>query len=119
MTIYTHSFKERVLSSPESIGTLLAKEAMRLDVAPSVLQAHIGVSKQTLYNWFRGGNIARPYRRSVELTLEAMAKSNTQDEVLKQLCQSLPPKHLESTSFSVLQKKLALMKTGAPYKKKF
>ena len=118
MTRYTNAFKDRVSSSTDTLGTLLAKESVRLNVSVDVLQKHIGASKQTFYNWFRGGNVTRSYRHSIEKSLEAMANATNTEEALANLCQSLPPIRSESTSFSVLQKKLALMKTGTPYKKK-
>jgi hypothetical protein len=47
----------------------------------------LGVTRQTVYNWFMGKDVFIAYQDRVDLLLQIMQSSKTADEAWRKICQ--------------------------------
>lgn len=67
-------------------GTL--KSAIRLHKMPVThIAKAIGASRQTIYNWMRGGRVFCAYRSRVRATIQILQTAKTKDEAWSKICQ--------------------------------
>lgn len=77
---YHPKFVEKVHSQPLSLGVQLGRWAIYLDVPAARVSQAVGATRQTVYNWMRGGTVLTAYKPAVERVLALMQTSSTGEE---------------------------------------
>jgi len=72
---------ESLVTSLERLAALEASGMLVTKIAYA-----LGVTRQTVYNWFTGSEVFVAYRHRVELLLKIMQTSNTADEAWRRIC---------------------------------
>lgn len=80
---------ERIKAQPPSLGTSLGRWAVYLDVPVAKLAVAIGATRQSVYNWMKGGEVFTAYQPAVEEVIKCMQSSKTAEEAWRKICQSL------------------------------
>lgn len=70
------------------LGAKLGRWAVYLDVPATLLADATGATRQTVYNWFKGGEIFVAYRPAVEQLIEIMKTCKTPSEARSKICQA-------------------------------
>jgi hypothetical protein len=83
---YSPQTVEAVKKAPKTLGNQLGRWAVHLDFPVTKIAALTGVSRQTIYNWFAGGEVFVAYRPSVTALLQIMQSSPTADEAWRKAC---------------------------------
>ena len=64
---YSQKIIDTVASSPKTIGNQLGRWAIHLDFPVTKIAEALGVTRQTVYNWFKGVSNPRPeLQRDIE-----------------------------------------------------
>jgi hypothetical protein len=85
----TYSVKtiHTVKNGNHSLGNRLGREAVLLDFSVIRVSKLTGATRQTVYNWFIGGEVIAPYRATVEKLLDILQNSPTADSAWTRACQ--------------------------------
>ena len=83
---YSQKIIDTVASSPKTIGNQLGRWAIHLDFPVTKIAEALGVTRQTVYNWFEGEDVFVAYQNRVELLLTIMQSSRTADEAWRKIC---------------------------------
>lgn len=89
---YSQNVIDLIVASPKTPGNQLGRWAVHLDFPVTKIAKALGVSRQTVYNWFEGKDVFVAYQNRVELLLKIMQSSKTADEAWRKICQEY---HLE------------------------
>ena len=84
---YSPKTIDTVLSSPKTPGNQLGRWAIHLDFPVTKIAKALGVTRQTVYNWFEGRDVFVAYQNRVELLLKIMQSSRTADDAWRKICQ--------------------------------
>lgn len=85
---YSQKIIDDVKNAPKTPGNQLGRWAIHLDFPVTKIAEALGVSRQTVYNWFTGKEVFVAYRDRVELLLKIMQSSSTADEAWSRICQA-------------------------------
>jgi DNA-binding XRE family transcriptional regulator len=83
---YSQKIIDAVADTPKSLGNQLGRWAIHLDFPVTKVARALGVTRQTVYNWFTGTEVFVGYRNRVELLLKIMQSSHTADEAWRRIC---------------------------------
>ncbi len=83
---YSQKIIDDVMKTPKSLGNQLGRWAIHLDFPVTKIAYALGVTRQTVYNWFNGSEVFVAYRHRVETLLTIMQTSNTADEAWRRIC---------------------------------
>lgn len=83
---YAQHVIDHVLASPKTPGNQLGRWAIHLDFPVTKIARALGVTRQTVYNWFEGKDVFVAYQNRVELLLKIMQSSATADEAWRKIC---------------------------------
>jgi hypothetical protein len=83
---YSQKIIDDVMKTPKSLGNQLGRWAIHLDFPVTKIAYALGVTRQTVYNWFNGSEVFVAYRHRVETLLTIMQSSNTADEAWRRIC---------------------------------
>ena len=88
-TIMAYSQKtiDAIMRAPKTQGNQLGRWAVHLNFSVVRIAKALGVSRQTVYNWFEGGEIFVAYEHRVETMLTYLKSSKTADEAWRKICQ--------------------------------
>ena len=75
-----------VKHAPKTLGSKLGRWAVHLDFPVTKIAYALGVTRQTVYNWFEGKDVFVAYQNRVELLTKIMASSATADEAWRRIC---------------------------------
>lgn len=83
-----YSDKTRLLinDSPKTLGNILGRWAVAKDLSVTRISRATGATRQTVYNWFAGGDVAPAYRSRVETLISVLSTSNTGDDAWRNVC---------------------------------
>jgi predicted DNA-binding protein YlxM (UPF0122 family) len=84
---YSQKIIDDVTNTPKTLGNQLGRWAIHLDFPVTKIAYALGVTRQTVYNWFTGTEVFVAYRGRVELLLKIMQTSSTADEAWRKICQ--------------------------------
>ena len=84
---YSQKIIDDVTKTPKSLGNQLGRWAIHLDFPVTKIAYALGVTRQTVYNWYTGSEVFVAYRNRVELLLQIMQTSSTADEEWRRICQ--------------------------------
>jgi len=83
---YSQKIIDLVAASPKTMGNRLGRWAVHLDFPVTKIAIALGVTRQTVYNWFEGKDVFVAYQNRVELLLTIMSSSKTADEAWRRIC---------------------------------
>lgn len=86
--MYHHKFVVQIKEPPLSLGTRLAKWAIFLDVPVTKIARAVGSTRQSVYNWMKGGEVFVAYRPAVERIVEILQTSKTSEEAWSKMCKA-------------------------------
>lgn len=94
--IYTMPYSPQIIDTvkraPKTLGNQLGRWAVHLDFPVMKIAELTGVSRQTIYNWFSGGEVFVAYRPAVTNLLKILQSSTTADEAWSKACKAFDHK---------------------------
>ena len=73
-------------AQPPTLGVRLGRWAVYLDVPAVKLALATGATRQSVYNWMKGGEVFVAYRPAVLRVIKCMESSQTADEAWRKIC---------------------------------
>jgi len=86
---YSQEIINKVAATPKSLGTQLGRWAIHHDFSVVRISRALGVTRQTVYNWFFGNEIFPAYRERAEWLLKILQSSPTADAAWSKICTEL------------------------------
>lgn len=83
---YHTDVKTSVAKAPKTLGNQLGRWAIHLDFSVLRVAKATGATRQTIYNWFAGGQVTQAYRDRVKALLEIMRSSQTAEQAWRTAC---------------------------------
>ena len=83
---YSQKIMDVVAAAPKTPGNQLVRWAIHLDFPVTKIAYALGVTRQTVYNWFEGKDVFVAYQNRVDLLLSIMSTSATADEAWRRIC---------------------------------
>jgi len=85
---YSQQIKDAVQSAPKTLGNQLGRWAVYLNFPVTKISELTGVSRQTIYNWFSGGEVFVAYRPTVSSLVQILQSSGTAEEAWRKACKA-------------------------------
>ncbi len=85
---YSSKVIDTVKRAPKTLGNQLGRWAVHLDFSAIRIAKATGASRQSVYNWFNGGEVFVAYRPGVEALLKILQSSSTADEAWRKTCKA-------------------------------
>jgi hypothetical protein len=70
-----------ISKAPKTLGTSLGRWAVHLDFPVIRIALVTGATRQSVYNWFKGGEVFVAYRPIVSALIQVMQTSGNAEEV--------------------------------------
>jgi len=86
---YSQEIINKVAATPKSLGTQLGRWAIHHDFSVVRISRALGVTRQTVYNWFFGKEIFPAYRDRAEWMLKILQSSPNADAAWSRICTEL------------------------------
>ena len=86
---YSQDIINKVAVTPKSLGNQLGRWAIYHDFSVVRVSKALGVTRQTVYNWFEGGEIFPAYRERAEWLLKILSTSPNADAAWSKVCTEL------------------------------
>jgi len=86
---YSDKIRESIAQTPKSLGTQLGRWAIYHDFPVTRISKTLGVTRQTVYNWFTGSEVFVGYRDRVEWLLKILQSSPNADAAWSRVCKEL------------------------------
>ena len=83
---YSQKIIDAVAKTPKSLGNQLGRWAVYHDFPVTKIAKALGVTRQTVYNWFTGTEVFVGYRDRAEFLLEILRTSNSADAAWEKVC---------------------------------
>lgn len=83
---YSQKIIDAVAKTPKSLGNQLGRWAVYHDFPVTKVAKALGVTRQTVYNWFTGTEVFVGYRDRAEIMLEVLKTSNNADDAWRRIC---------------------------------
>lgn len=83
---YSQKVINAVAATPKSLGNQLGRWSIHHHVPVTLISKALGVSRQTVYNWFTGTDVFVAYRERVELMLKILQTSKNADDAWRRVC---------------------------------
>lgn len=83
---YSQKVIDAVMTSPKSLGNQIGRWAIHYDVPVTTISSALGVSRQTVYNWFTKTDVFVAYRDRAELLLHILQTSKNADDAWRRVC---------------------------------
>jgi hypothetical protein len=83
---YSQRIKDLIRTAPRTAGNTLGRWAVHLEFPVTKLAYALGVTRQTIYNWFAGGEVFVAYQQRVDLMVSVMSTSKTAEEAWRRIC---------------------------------
>lgn len=85
---YSLQVIETVKKAPKTLGNQLGRWALHLEFPVTKIAKATGATRQSVYNWFAGGEVFVAYRPRVESLLKILQTSPTKEEAWRKACKS-------------------------------
>lgn len=83
---YSQKTINTVGNAPKTLGNQLGRWAINRDFSVVRVAKALGVTRQTVYNWFLGGEIFPAYEQRAEMLLSILKNTPTADEAWRRIC---------------------------------
>lgn len=84
---YSQKISDLVYSSPKTLGNQLGRWAVHLDFPVTKIAKVTNVTRQTVYNWFAGGEVFVAYQDRVADLIKILESSGTAELAWRRICQ--------------------------------
>jgi len=85
---YSPQIIDTVKKAPKTLGNQLGRWAVHLDFPVTKIAKATGASRQSVYNWFAGGEVFVAYRPVVEALLSILKTSPNADTAWRTTCKT-------------------------------
>lgn len=85
---YSFRIIETVNKAPKTLGNQLGRWAVHMNFPVTRISEITGATRQSVYNWFNGGEVLGPYRPAVEALLKILQTSSDADEAWSKACKA-------------------------------
>jgi hypothetical protein len=85
---YSPQTIDAVKKAPKTLGNQLGRWAVHLGFPVTRIAVLTGASRQTIYNWFSGGEVFVAYRPAVTDLLTILQSSATADDAWRKACKA-------------------------------
>ncbi|NDD53436.1 hypothetical protein EBZ39_06100 [bacterium] len=86
---YAQRVRDAIEEAPKTLGNQLGRWAVHLDFPVTKIAKSTGATRQTVYNWFNGGEVTPAYRNVVQGLLEIMQTSSSSEDAWRKICNHL------------------------------
>jgi hypothetical protein len=83
---YQTQFIAQIKAQPLTLGTRLGRWAVFLGLPVAKIALATGATRQSVYNWMKGGEVFVAYRPAVTRVIECMQSSKTAEEAWGKIC---------------------------------
>jgi hypothetical protein len=83
---YSQKMINEVADAPKSLGNQLGRWAIYHDFSVVRVSKALGVTRQTVYNWFLGKDIFPAYVDRAELLLKVLQNAKNADDAWRTIC---------------------------------
>lgn len=83
---YQNNIKTVVGKSSKTLGNQLGRWAVHLDFSVNRISKATGATRQTVYNWFAGGQVTPAYKERVKALLHILSTSPSAEAAWKKAC---------------------------------
>jgi hypothetical protein len=83
---YSPQVISAITKAPKTLGNQLGRWAVYHDFSAIKVSKATGASRQSVYNWFNGGEVFVAYRPAVENLLKILQSSGSGDEAWRKTC---------------------------------
>jgi predicted DNA-binding protein YlxM (UPF0122 family) len=83
---YSQKTINAIGNCPKTLGNQLGRWAIHRDFSVVRIAKALGVTRQTVYNWFMGGEIFPAYEQRAQMLLNILKNTQTADEAWRLLC---------------------------------
>lgn len=83
---YSEKTINAIMRAPKTMGNQLGRWAAHHNFSVVRISKALGVSRQTVYNWFEGGDIFPAYEYRVETLLKVLQTSHSADDAWRKIC---------------------------------
>jgi hypothetical protein len=77
---------EKIKSQPLTLGSRLGRWAVYHDMPAVKIALAVGATRQSVYNWMKGGEVFVAYRPAVERIIKIMQSHKTGEEAWREIC---------------------------------
>jgi hypothetical protein len=85
---YSPQVIDAVKKAPKTLGNQLGRWAVHHDFSAIKVSKATGASRQSVYNWFGGGEVFVAYRPAVESLLKILQSSGSGDDAWRKTCKA-------------------------------
>jgi hypothetical protein len=85
---YSAQLKLAVGRAPKTLGNQLGRWATHHDFSAIRIAKVTGATRQSVYNWFKGGEVFVAYRHPVEALINILKTSGNADEAWRKSCKA-------------------------------
>lgn len=85
---YSENIRVEVAKAPKTIGNQLGRWAIHLDFPVIKIAQATGATRQTVYNWFKGGEVLQAYKNNVNTLIKILQSSPTAEEAWRKTCKT-------------------------------
>ncbi len=85
---YSQQVISAVKKAPKTLGNQLGRWAVHHDFSAIKVSKATGASRQSVYNWFGGGEVFVAYRPAVESLLRILQSSGSGDDAWRKTCKA-------------------------------
>jgi hypothetical protein len=75
--------------APKTLGNQLGRWAVYLNLPVTKIAKSTGATRQTVYNWFYGGEVAPAYQKTVQGLVQIMQASSSAEDAWRKICSHL------------------------------
>jgi predicted DNA-binding protein YlxM (UPF0122 family) len=86
---YSQKIIDQVAETPKSLGNQLGRWAIYHDFSVVRIAKALGVTRQTVYNWFLGKEIFPAYKDRAEWLLKILQSAHNAEDAWRTVCKEL------------------------------
>lgn len=90
---YSENIRISVSKAQKTLGNQLGRYAVHWDVPVTLLAKATGATRQTVYNWFNGGEILQPYKAAVTSLVNLLKTATSNEDARRKICQAFNLPH--------------------------
>lgn len=85
---YSSKTISAIANSPKTLGNQLGRWCVHRDFSVVRVAKALGVTRQTVYNWFMGGDIFPAYQQRAQTLLQILQAAPTAEKAWRDICQA-------------------------------
>jgi hypothetical protein len=85
---YSDKTKELVYAAKKTTGNRLGRWAIHRDFPVTKIALCTGATRQTVYNWFAGGDMLAVYETRIQTLIKILEASDNAEQAWRQACKT-------------------------------